>query len=251
MKAIARICWTGFVGGVAASALVVAPSCVCAAGGSGGGTAPAAANAATPSAGTRPGFAPQLGPAVNVGPAQVHVGGATGVGGSNFTPGTLPNTLPALGQSGSGIGFGNAPVGSPPGNQQAATKGTRVHGAFRSPGTMSPGIGGVNDNGAVVGGFQNNAFRGFQNGAFAIGGFNGGGMGGPTAAVRASGNGTVSGPAGPNYFPNNNVNPSGIPGNNNAPASNASTRNANGASNPAPMVGQETAVGGHFQYGWW
>jgi hypothetical protein len=154
--------------------------------------------------------------------------------------------MSAAGQSGSLLKFGNAPLGSPLGNQQLTN------------------LGNTNGNTAVSGSLGRNTFQGFQYGASPIATFNNG----PASATLYGLNGGASsqGLAGQNYFPNN----SGFTNNNPTP-NNSLTSNNNSISGsegtiygfnsapyvttgyaPAPLLATEqSAAQGHFEYGWW
>jgi len=211
---------------------------------------------------------PSVGPATSVGPAQISVGTPLNQPGTplnqpsgSFATGAAvgaPTTLPGMAnQTGMGMQSGNAPIGSPLGNQQLQTQAKPYNGSLQSPGSISPGIGGVNGRGAVVGGLenQNGGLQGFQNGSFGMGGFNNGGMTGPTANQQAM---PPVGVTGPNYFPNANTNANTnnngyVPGNNvNVYGYNATSPNNVGGYNAAPPIRlEQSAAEGQFQCGWW
>lgn len=81
------------------------------------------------------------------------------------------------GGGGSVMSAGVAGSGTPLGNQQMMMPGLPVYGLSRSPGNISPTIGGVNSSGAVVGGTLNGGFYGSPGNMISsgIGGVNGSG----------------------------------------------------------------------------
>jgi hypothetical protein len=161
--------------------------------------------------------------------------------------------MSAAGQSGSLLKFGNAPLGSPLGNQQLNN------------------LGNMNGNNAVSGSLGRNTFQGFQYGASPIATFNNG----PASATLYGlyGGASSQGLAGQNYFPNNsgvmNNNNSTTGNNNNYPYNNATSNNNMSGSEgtiygfnsapyvttgyaPAPLLATEqSAAQGRFEYGWW
>jgi hypothetical protein len=102
------------------------------------------------------------------------IGGLAGLGAGPFFASA------AFAQRGGGGGghFGNAMPGSPLGNQQMLLPPglNPAYGIQQGPGSISPSIGGVNSNGAVVGGTANGGFYGSPGSmSAAIGGVNGSG----------------------------------------------------------------------------
>jgi hypothetical protein len=82
----------------------------------------------------------------------------------------------AYAQTAASARFGNAPAGTPLGNQQQLTHGNPMQGTTGSPGSISPSIGGVNGRGAVVGGTLNKGIYGSPGSISpSIGGVNGSG----------------------------------------------------------------------------
>jgi hypothetical protein len=116
-------------------------------------------------------------------------------------------TSAAYAQRGGGGGgghFGGAVPGTPLGAQQLITPGVPLSGAPGSPGSISPVIGGVNGNGALVGGPLNGGYYGSPgsispgiggvngNGAL-VGGFLNGGVYGSPGSIISTGVGGVNG----------------------------------------------------------
>jgi|HubBroStandDraft_6_1064221.scaffolds.fasta_scaffold21634_4 hypothetical protein len=82
----------------------------------------------------------------------------------------------AYAQTAASARIGNAPAGTPLGNQQQLTQGNPMQGTTVSPGSISPSIGGVNGSGAVVGGTLNKGIYGSPGSISpSIGGVNGSG----------------------------------------------------------------------------
>jgi hypothetical protein len=216
---------------------------------------------------------PQVGPANNTMPVAVGAAGAAGQVGAPNTNGQFGGTFntqaPAnmqsplnmgmgnsAGVNGMGERFGNAPLNTSLGNLQLSTQGNSAGGAMAgstnsgySFGASGPTVGGVNGAGPVFGGFQSGGVENFQNGGFAVGGFDrgngtgGGAFPGPTTYGISSPNFQGLGGATGVYQPGT---PAAVYGFNPAP-------NVTGGYNPAPPIGleQSTTEGSRFQYGGW
>jgi len=118
--------------------------------------------------------------------------------------GALFSSVTYAQRGGGGGHFGGAVPGTPLGAQQLITPGVPLYGAPGSPGSISPVIGGVNGNGALVGGTLNGGFYGSPgsispgiggvngNGAL-VGGYLNGGVYGSPGSIISPGVGGVNG----------------------------------------------------------